>query len=405
VKNYSPTVLAAAATTIAACLIAQALGAPQPEKNKNADAYGAATIRPDRAHDNAPDAASSASQSKEASVSVAANFEVQKLAEGVYAVIRKDLPGMMVDANNVFIINDEDVIVVDTSGAPAITTEVLAALRKLTTKPVRYVINTHWHDDHIRGDQVYRAAFPAVEFIAHANTREYLPTKGVAARKSFLEGAPKFVDFLRSLLEKNKSLSGEALTGEERASLLSDIRLADFVLGQAPQSQVILPTLTLEDRLTLHRGDRIIDIRYLGRGHTSGDIVVHLPKEGIAITGDLVVWPVPFIGGDQSHVGDWAATLEKLRALKPAIIVPGHGPVMRDDSYVKLIADMFASIKGQTEAAVSRGETLEQARKSVNMDEFRKQITGDSRLRSVIFRMYVTGPAVESAFNDASAKR
>src|SRR5437016_2391353 len=82
--------------------------------------------------------------------SPADNFEVQKLAEGVYGVIRKDPPGLMVDANDVFIINDNDVIVVDTNGAPSITKHVLAALRKLTSKPVSYVINTHWHDDHIR---------------------------------------------------------------------------------------------------------------------------------------------------------------------------------------------------------------------------------------------------------------
>src|ERR1044071_2675753 len=116
--------------------------------------------------------------------STARNFEVQKLAEGIYAVVRRDLPGLMVDANNVFIINDNDVIVVDANGAPAITKEVLAALRKLTNKPVKYVINTHYHDDHIRGNQVYRDAFPNVEFIAHALAREYLPNQGAVNRKN-----------------------------------------------------------------------------------------------------------------------------------------------------------------------------------------------------------------------------
>ncbi|HEY7913955.1 MAG TPA: MBL fold metallo-hydrolase [Blastocatellia bacterium] len=98
----------------------------------------------------------SATQEKEA----ARNFEVQKLAEGVYGVIRKDPPGLMVDANSVFIINANDVVVVDTSGAPATAKEVIAALRRLTDKPVRYVVKTHWHDDHIIGDTVYRDAFP-----------------------------------------------------------------------------------------------------------------------------------------------------------------------------------------------------------------------------------------------------
>src|SRR6185436_3978647 len=118
----------------------------------------------------------------------------------------------------------------DANGAPSITKEVLAALRKLTNKPVRYVINTHWHDDHIIGDPVYREAFPAVEFIAHAKMREYLPKQGAANRKNFLEQAPQFLDYLRGLLEKNLSLTGAELTAEERTSLTNDIKLAGWVL-------------------------------------------------------------------------------------------------------------------------------------------------------------------------------
>ncbi len=122
------------------------------------------------------------------------------------------------------------------------------------------------------------------------------------------------------------------------------------------------------------------------------------------ITGDLVVWPVPLVGNPQSHPGEWASTLDKLRALHPSVIVPGHGPVLRDDSYLKTLAEMFASIAQQTQAAVARGETLEQARKSVNLGDFRKQIAGDSPVRKALFAMYVAGPAVGAAYGEASAK-
>ena len=335
--------------------------------------------------------------------STARNFEVQKIAEGVYAVVRKDLPGLMVDANNVFIINDEDVVVVDANGAPSITREVLAALRKLTDKPVRYVVNTHYHDDHIRGNQVYREAFPGVEFVGHAFARKYLPAEGAANRKGFLEGAPRFRDNMAALLEKNKSLGGWDLTEEERASYQSDIRLINLVLSEGARAETVLPTITVEDRLTLHRGGREIQILHLGNGHTAADLVVYLPKEGVLAAGDLVVAPVPLVGNPQSHVREWAATLEKLIALRPSVIVPGHGPVMRDDSYVRTLSEMFASIARQTEAAVARGETLEQARGSVNLEEFRKRLVGESRVRRVAFSMYVAGPAVAAAFREASA--
>jgi glyoxylase-like metal-dependent hydrolase (beta-lactamase superfamily II) len=343
-------------------------------------------------------------QDKEAR-SVAANFEVQKLAEGVYAVIRKEPPGFMVDANNVFIINDDDVVVVDANGAPAITKEVLAALRKLTNKPVKYVINTHYHDDHIRGNQVYRDAFPGVEFIGHAFARDYLPKQGAINRKNFLEGAPRFANDLKGFLEKNQSPLGGELSAEERDSMSSTIKLAELVLSEGSIAQTVLPTITVTDRLTLYRGNRVIDILHLGSGHTAADLVVHLPQEGIVITGDLVVYPVPLVGDPQSHIGDWAKTLEKVRALHPAIIVPGHGPVLRDDSFLKTLSEMFTSIQQQTEAAIARGETLEQTRKSVKLDEFRQRLAGDSLVRKVLFNTYVAYPAVAAAFHELSEKR
>lgn len=343
-------------------------------------------------------------QGKEAA-DPARNFAVQKLAEGVYAVIRQEPPGFMVDANTVFIINEEDVIVIDANGAPAITTQVLAALRKLTNKPVKYVINTHYHDDHIRGNQVYRAAFPGVEFVAHTFAREYLPQQGAVNRKNFLADAPGFLAELKSSLAKNKSLLGGDLTAEERASLESDIRLAELALSEGSAAQTVLPTVTVKGRLTLHRSSRVIDILHPGSGHTAADLVVHLPQEGILITGDLVVWPVPLVGNPQSHIGEWAETLDKLRALHPSIIVPGHGPVLRDDAYLKTLSGMFVSISQQTAAAVARGETLEQARKSVNLTEFRQQLAGDSPVRKLLFGNYVAFPAVAAAYEEAKARR
>jgi glyoxylase-like metal-dependent hydrolase (beta-lactamase superfamily II) len=333
-------------------------------------------------------------------------FEMVKVADGVYAAIRKEPPGLTVNANSVFIINEDDVVVVDTTLTPGTAREELAALRKLTNKPVRYVINTHWHDDHIMGNQVYRDAFPGAEFIAHANTREYLPTTGLNNRKQAMseQGYPGFIAALKDSLEKNKSISGQPMDEEERRTYASDLQIAERYMAENPGVQIVLPTITLEDHITLYRGSRTIDILYLGRGHTSGDIVVHLPKEGVVITGDLVIWPVPYVGSPQSHPGDWSTTLEKLIALHPSAIIPGHGPILKDDSYLKLMARLFASIKQQVEAAVARGETLEQVRKSVKLEEFQKLFAGDSHMRNDIFRAYVVGPAVAAAYSDASAK-
>src|SRR5262249_18704903 len=153
---------------------------------------------------------------------------------------------------------DEDVVVVDTNGNPAITREVLAALKRLTPKPVRYVVDTHYHDDHIRGNSVYRDAFPGVEFVAHPFARDYLPGQGAENRKSFLTGAPQFLRQLEDLLAKNQNLFGGELTLEERTSMESDVRLASAVLKDGAAAETVLPTLTVADRMVLHRGRRTI---------------------------------------------------------------------------------------------------------------------------------------------------
>ncbi|MDQ3917819.1 MAG: MBL fold metallo-hydrolase [Acidobacteriota bacterium] len=335
-----------------------------------------------------------------------AKFDVVKLAEGVYAAVRKDAPGFAVESNSVFIIGDDGVIVVDAQSNLAATRETLAALRKLTDKPVRYVVNTHWHDDHVVGNQVYAEAFPGVQFVAHAATRAYLPEKGAEARRKWHEGGlAGFVQQLRDTLKSGRNSKGEPLTEEQRESLASDIALGEGYLTVPADFRPVLPNLTLEEKLTLYQNERAVEILYLGRGHTSGDIVVHLPRERVVVAGDLLVWPVPFVGSDQSHVGDWGATLERLIALSPSVIVPGHGPVLRDDSYARRVARLMDSIKQQTAAAVARGETLAQVRRSVNLDEMCKEFAGESKVRNTLFSVYVVGPAVESAFNDAVSKR
>lgn len=334
---------------------------------------------------------------------VSAGFDVQKVADGVFAAIRKEPPGIFVDANSVFIINAEDVVVVDANLTPGSARDCLAALRKLTDKPVSCVVNTHWHQDHVVGDQVYRDAFPGVEIVASSKARATLEAKSEETRKLYLTAGPEYSTSLRSAVETKKSFLGTPMTPDEDSSYLAAAGLIDSYVAEAPEMRTTLPTLTVDDKLVLHRGERTIEIRSLGRGHTDNDLVVFLPKEGVVVAGDLVVAPVP-LTGDQSFIGDWVSTLERLLELKPAVIVPGHGPVLRETSYVKVMIELLSSMRDQTKAAVAKGETLEQARKSVDLSPFRKRLCGDSRSLLLIFENYVNGAGVAKAFAEAKGE-
>jgi glyoxylase-like metal-dependent hydrolase (beta-lactamase superfamily II) len=327
-------------------------------------------------------------------------FDVEKLADGVYAVMRREPAGLAVHANNLFIVNEDDVVVVDTSQSLALTKEIIAALRKITTKPVKFVINTHWHDDHYIGNQVYREAFPGVEFIAHAATLTDYPADGVPNRQQMKAGIPPLLAKVKELLQQNKNLAGQDLTAEERAAFESDIEWAERYLQEVPTADVILPSIAVTDRLTFTRGKRTIEIRSVGPGHSQADLIVHLPADNIVIAGDLVIWPIP-LAGLKSSIGGWVTALQRIRDLKPAVIVPGHGPLMRDDAYLEQMQGVFRSLKQQVDAAVARGETLEQVRKSVDLADWRATFAAGSQLRAFLFDYYVTGPGVAAAFREA----
>jgi cyclase len=328
-------------------------------------------------------------------------FFVQKLADGVYAAVRTDPPGLMVDANSLFIVNDRDVVVVD---APEASTQMIAALRNITDKPVSYLINTHWHDDHVIGNSAWRKAYPGIRFVAHSSLREYMAQTGANNRKQMIEGAPQFAAQMQAQMDKGKNLRDEPINDEERASYTSDIRLVKHYMQAVPGMETVLPDIDVDEGMTLIRGTRRIEIRHLGNGHTRADLVVWLPNERIAATGDLVVWPIPLVGSDQSHVRDWPATLDVLLALDPAVFVPGHGPVMRTPDYPRRVRALFANINTQVAAAVVKPASLEETRKAVDLSALREQFAGDSRVRRVAFGMYVAGAAVESAYRDATAK-
>lgn len=325
------------------------------------------------------------------------NFEFQKIGNGIYAAIRKDPPGLMCDGNSGIIINENDVVIID---APEATKEIIAELKKLTDKPVKYVINTHWHDDHITGNQYYRDAYPGVEFIAHKNTKEYLPVQGLTNRNNMIQSAPGGVAYLKSLLEKNESFGGGPITEEERESYLSDIRLVEHYLYIVPKTEFLLPTITFEDTLTLNCSSRKIELKKIGNGHTSGDIVVFLPEEKILFTGDLVISPIPLVGSEQSSIGTWGAALKNLRSFKSEKIVPGHGKVMQDDNYIKNMESLFNSIYMLTGEAVASGLSLDDTIKSINLESFENRFAGNSKLLKVLFGYYVKGPSIRAAYRE-----
>jgi len=147
--------------------------------------------------------------------------------------VRREKTGLYFQSNAAFIVGDSDVVVVDAQFSQGATREVLAALRRITTKPVRYLVNTHYHDDHVTGNAVWRDAYPGLEVVGHANMLADMATVGAQNRDGMTRALPGLLGYFHERLATGTSVGGGAITDEERAAYAGDSALAARYLAEA----------------------------------------------------------------------------------------------------------------------------------------------------------------------------
>jgi glyoxylase-like metal-dependent hydrolase (beta-lactamase superfamily II) len=325
--------------------------------------------------------------------------EIEQLADGVYVARRPFSWRLPVQANVTIVINDEDVVLVDGAGLPAHAEHIIKAVRELTDKPVSTILTTHWHGDHNLGYKVFRREYPEVRIIAHENTRHSM-ANGVMeyALGTTEERIQPGIDYMKKQASEAKA-SGEpeelvafwnSYAGDYEAQTREYIGI-----------EVVLADETYADRYVLHRGDRVIEFLYLGNANTDGDAILWLPKEKIVATGDIVVGPTPY--GFGSYPGEWGDTLRAVKALDYDILVPGHGDVQRDTSYVNALIAVMDGISEQGRAAVARGVASEDAmREAVDFSVHEDAIAGEDPLLRFLFNRWFKQPIIESVYIEAT---
>lgn len=316
-------------------------------------------------------------------------FDLQKVADGVYAAVAK--PRTPINCNAAVIVYDEGVLVVDTHSRPSSAKALIQQIKTVTDKPVRYAVNTHFHWDHVQGNHAYPVAFPRqVAIVASEATRENLIQMGMKRVKDQIDAGPGQI----AELEKRIAATADAAA---RAKLQDELAQQQEYLAEIRSLELKLPDLTFDKSLILHRPDRDIMLLFLGRGHTSGDVVAYLPKQKVVATGDLLHGWMPFMG--DSYPPEWVATLDALDKLDFDHIVGGHGSV-KPRSHLRFFRNYLADLIAAVRAARGRGETLDQAKKSVtaalapNYEEGMDGRFGDS-----------VGANIEKVYKDLEEKR
>jgi len=232
------------------------------------------------------------------------------------------------------------------------------ALKNVTDKPVRYVVNTHFHFDHAHGNQVFPEG---VEIIGHEFTRDKLMAGASKSGRSwdlFVSGLPARITEMEAELKAAQDASDQTKAEE----LKKNIEVQKHYQDATGAIDVTPPTTTLSQRMTLFRGGREIQLLYFGRGHTGGDVVVYLPLEKVVATGDLMTAGLSYMG--DGYLEEWADTLEELKSLDFEVVLPGHGQAFRErekiDYFQAYLRDLSKKIAKMRADGVSAKDAAQQ---------------------------------------------
>lgn len=252
---------------------------------------------------------------------MAQNGAVRELAPGVYYYYGDE--SLRKPANCTWIILQDYVIAID-ANYPWGAREILKEIGKTTSKPVRFIFNTHYHHDHTFGNGIFARAGATV--VSTSMTAEEMHTLG--ARE----------------WEQRSSYSGGNMEGYHRE----------------------FPSLTFDSLLIFDDGINRVELRRMGPAHTGGDGIAYLPKQKILITGDLFVHGNPWgnnVADEHADYDRWLGVLDTLAALKPAVVIPGHGKPCTVENLKEqraYLADMLFQVRKGIAEKKSRAQLIKE---------------------------------------------
>lgn len=228
------------------------------------------------------------------------------------------------DPNTGIIVGDDGVMVIDAQATPAMAGDVIARVAKVTDKPVKYVLLTHYHAVRVLG----ASAFKGAEILASNATRDLIAERGKQDMDSEIGRFPRL------------------------------FRTAETISG------LTWPTITFPDQISVWLGRREVRIIHVGRGHTAGDVIAIVPDAGVVFSGDLVEYKSACYCGD-AHFTEWLATLDHLAELQANALLPGRGATLTSPEMVKegieVTSDFIATLYNSVQESVTKGRSLKEA--------------------------------------------
>jgi glyoxylase-like metal-dependent hydrolase (beta-lactamase superfamily II) len=306
----------------------------------------------------------------------------------------------VVSGNSLVVIGDDGLLVVDTGQFPSLARAEIAGIKKLSPLPVRYIVNTHWHPDHWTGNGEFRNAWPGVAIISTENTLALAQSAGAKyVTPAYTAGTLEFLG--KAIGQGGKRRGGTPRPAQEIAYLdMAQVQFRKFH-PELETATLVFPDVAFTGKLDLYLGKRLVQVRFLGRANTGGDAIVYVPDAKVLAAGDMLVSPSPY--GIGSFYGEWPATLKKLAEFDTLVIVPGHGEVQHDKTYLLRLIKLLDDINKRVAASIAAGESLEQAKLTITLADAVVEFCGGLAFQDWCessFRSNFIAPAVTRGYRE-----
>jgi glyoxylase-like metal-dependent hydrolase (beta-lactamase superfamily II) len=285
-----------------------------------------------------------------------------RIADNVFVIEHADATDEWPHGNTGVIVGQASVFVIDSGYLPSRARADIALIRRVTGKPVRFLMTTHWHFDHNNGSIAYVEAFPGVTLLAERNTARWIELNQEYWKALSTAPASSRRESLAKLEADVDGPAGERVIAKRRAEL-----------EELATLKVVVPTQLFDGRLSMDFEGTRIEIEDRGRANSPNDATVWLPEERILFAGDILVRsPLPYVGA--SWPVGWATVLRDLEALPASAIVPGHGPVLADHAYTRAMRELMEATLERVEKLVRAGRSLAEVQDELDLDDVRKRV-------------------------------
>lgn len=289
-------------------------------------------------------------------------FDIQMAAPGVYFAHAK--PRAMINCNAAIFVRSKDVVVVDAHSKPSAAAAIIRQIRRqVTEKPVRYVINTHFHWDHTQGNHAYTQTGGKVDFIASSMTKDLMQKLAVARMKESVDSVPPQIEAMRKRAENAKSAA-------EKAFCADQIRQMEAYLADMRQNyELVLPTITFEKSYVLADPAFDLHLGFHGRSHTAGDTFVYCPQQHAIATGDASHCWLPNIADGYPRL--WPGTIDDVAKEDFKYVLGGHGPMQSDRTIMTSQRNYIEELVERVEAGKKAGQSLAELQRQITVASLR----------------------------------